>query len=295
MLHSAPETSFFSRIIPRLGVDFGDPEMQVDEKCAGLARDDFQLMTGMDLPDDFVAVTSGTNARDLFERMLGCFNRDAKPMWVEKTTLHARHLMAIRRFYPEMKVINVIRDPVACVGSMSAIKPTSFDDLRIGYLSSLYGFSRLWNECIAAAFAFPYQDQVLHIRYESLVGDPEKTMRSVCGFLGIGYEQHMLETFHDSARDVLSSSSCPWQSGNLSAGIREEPVNRWRRRLGPAKIWLVQKYTLAWSQQLGYYEEIMKGSRIVFLLLLVSDQFVRLLSATRIEISFRKLVARIMA
>ena len=290
LIYTAPETSFFSRIIPRLGVEFSRPEASVGSREIGIIRNDFHMMTGIELPADFAKDRDNLDIRSVFELLMASFNRDGKPMWVEKTTLHARNLPLIATFYPEMKVINVIRDPVACVGSMSHIRPTGFSDLRIRYLASLADFSRIWNDCVSMAMDFHGRDQILHVRYEDLVEKPVVTVEHICRFLGIEYESGMLESFHLSAKDIFSGEACPWQQKNLRSGVARDSLYSWRERLGASKSWLIQRYTLRRAMELGYFEEGLESNRFALLLAIIRDQLIRMIAASRIELIFRKLL-----
>ena len=291
-IFTAPETSFFSRIIPRLGVEYSEPDTLVDQHCLDIITESFREMTGIELPPVFTHADGETSIKSVFENLLAVYNPGGKTLWVEKTTLHARNLMAIRRFYPEASIINLIRDPVACVGSMSRIKPTSISDFRISYVSSLYAYASLWNDCVSLAMAYPCQHQVLHVHYESLVGDPDTAVNTICNFLDITYEEAMLESFHRSAAGIFSESSCPWQRRNLSPGISKEPVYKWRNRLSLAKIWLIQKYTCKYAMMLGYYEKKNNTSKINLLFALIKDQVRMLISASGIEMVLRRLISR---
>jgi hypothetical protein len=140
---------------------------------------------------------------------------------------------------------------------------------------------------------FPCKDQVMHVRYEGLVENPEETVREICGFLKVQFEPDMLESFHHAAKDIFSEAGCPWQKNNLSRGVSSASVYKWRNRLGPAKTWLIQRYTLRLATSLGYYQENMTSSRLLLLLAYVKDQIVRLISASRVEILVRKTFVRV--
>lgn len=289
-LYTAPETSFFSRIIPRLGINFSRPDAIVGDCEVDITRKDFEMMTGVDLPVEFSNEASGRTMREVFERLLACFNDAGKPMWVEKTTLHARHLPLIATYYPEMKVVNVIRDPVACVGSMARIRPTGLRDFRIRYLASLADFSRIWNDCVSMAMDYPDRDRIMHVRYEHLVESPTDTVQEICSFLGIRYEPGMLESFHESAQEIFSGEACPWQRQNLNKGISRDSLYAWRERLGAAKTWLIQRYTLRRAMELGYFAEDLGSNRLTLVLAWLQDQLLRLVAASRVELIFRKLL-----
>lgn len=247
---SPPETSFFFRVIPLLGVRYSDPDCPVDEDAIAIIRQDFETMTGI----EGFELRAGLTAREVFESLVNAFNDGSKPKWVEKTTNHAQTMLAIARYYPEAKFLHIIRDPIDSVASMVSIRPNSLGDFRLSYFPSIRGHAKLWNGCISSAFAYPRQENVLHLFYEDLIRKPEATIDGVCGFLGIGFEAGMMDLFHRSADALFSKQSCPWQNNNLVPGFHGDSVHKWRGKIPMQDVWLIQKYTEYWARYLGYYE-----------------------------------------
>lgn len=254
-IFTAPETSFFSNILPNIGINYSNPETTIDASVLNYIKSDLYRMTGIELPSEFLSTnTDNCTIRDIFEKLLDAFNPDKKPLWVEKTTIHAKHMLTIRRFYPEAKFIHIIRDPVASVGSMMNILPTSFSDLRINYIKSIKEYSEFWNGCVNAPLLYPAQDNVLHLQYEELLQNPEKSMRMVSEFLTIDYEPNCLLNFHKSAENIISAETCPWQEANLSPKIDKSALYKWRNKLSNERLWLIQKRTSRLAQYFGYYD-----------------------------------------
>jgi Sulfotransferase family len=289
---SPPETSFFLNMLPLLGVEHANPDFPISESGISLVRQDFERMTGMSL-DIAETILPGMPVKRVFEQLIAGFNRENKPRWVEKTTNHARCMLAIRRFYPDAKFIHLIRDPVDSVASMASIKPTSIADFRITYVSSYYGFARLWKKNVLSALRYPDQENVLHIFYEDLVLKPKVILEQVCTFLEVAFEEPLMRTFHESAASLFSGESCPWQKDNLVPGFHTDAVHKWRRRLPPQKVWLIQKYTQDLARYLGYYEEVRVRSRFMILLYAFVDQIMLVVSVTRLEMVVRKLVVSV--
>lgn len=254
-LYSSPETSFFDRIIPRLGVEYYNPSHLVRPTDHELIKKDMQNMTGATL-DCILKFRDGMNIKDVFEQLMCSFNKNEKKYWVEKTTNHARFMLAIQRFYPRVKFVNIIRDPVDSVASMWYIKPVNVSDDRISYLPAMSGLASLWRECVEAAFMYPYQENVLHIRYEDLVLEPERSLYKICNFLHIRFEPNMLNAFGQTAQNLFNAEHCPWQKINTVPGLRKNAVHKWRHRLSQEQIWLIQKYTAPWSSRLGYLQYV---------------------------------------
>ena len=289
-LFSPPETSFFDRIIPRMGVRFSDPDCKIDKQSAKIISRDFELMTGKSAELE-LDVQRDTTIKDAFENLLSKFNRENKPGWVEKTTNHATCMLAIRRFYPRVKFIHIIRDPVDSVASMVHIKPTNISDYRISYFSSYFGSARLWNKCVSLAFLYPDQENVQHVFYEDLVRNPEAVVTSLCEYLKIPFEASMLNSFHKTAATLFSEQSCPWQKQNLCSGFNESSVHKWRNRLSQYDLWLIQNYVKRWAHYLGYFDESRAPSRLKKIFSLLVDQGKWCLTLTRIEMIIRKGIA----
>jgi hypothetical protein len=287
-IYSAPETSFFSRIIPRLGSAYADPRQMVSGDDIETTTADFAFMTGIKI-DLRSAVAEGATIRDAFEGLMGLFNGEGKKIWAEKTTLHAKSMLAIQRFYPRARFLHVIRDPVDSVGSMMSLKPTSITDYRIGYISSYRGPAELWTACASSALLYPDRESVSHIFYEDLLRDPEAILTGVCEFLGLGFEPAMLASFHRSAEKLLSSEYTPWQKANLSAGLDSSAAHRWRSRMTPYNVWLIQYYTRDLCEYFGYYQDPKARSKFLKLFYYIADQVRWLIARSAAERLVRKI------
>jgi hypothetical protein len=73
-----------------------------------------------------------------------------------------------------------------------------------------------------------FGERYLGLRFEDLVGDPEREVRAVCDFLGIAFEPAMLD------QAVVS-----WGQRLGERGIDRGAANRWQHSIGPlADRWL---------------------------------------------------------
>jgi hypothetical protein len=102
-----------------------------------------------------------------------------KARWGEKTPFHIFYAEPIMRLFPAAKLLVMVRDPRAAVASMN----------RFGAIGSGTALNaRLWRDVytdgIAAVEHFVPSGQALTVRYESLIEDPEGTLRGACSFLG---------------------------------------------------------------------------------------------------------------
>lgn len=118
--------------------------------------------------------------------------RFGKPRWGDKTPTYCLHLATVGALLPEAHFVHIIRDGRDVAQS---IKPLWFSPGE-----SVESRAAFWRECVRAArdqsAAIPAR--YLEIRYEELVTFPERTLVSVCDFLGLEYDAVMLE-YHRSA------------------------------------------------------------------------------------------------
>ena len=116
----------------------------------------------------------------LFNKLAFCAGRRR---WLEKTPEHLMHLNSVFRLYPKAQVLIVLRDGRDVGASLFA---------RTGELDS--GINA-WLEANRQSETYLGDPRVLRFRYEDLVTEPEKTLRSICLFLGLAFEASMLDYY----------------------------------------------------------------------------------------------------
>jgi Sulfotransferase family len=79
--------------------------------------------------------------------------------------------------------------------------------------------------------------------YETLVADPATGLRELCTWLGVDYEEAMLGV------PVVHSS---YVESAAEAGVSTTPVNRWRSKLSPAEVSVIQTCCGRLMERLAY-------------------------------------------
>lgn len=123
---------------------------------------------------------------------------------IDKMHMNWRHLSLILRAMPEARVIDIRRDPMDCCWSnfrtlFSKGHAASND------LGDIGRFYRTYVEFTDGMRAI-YPDRIMLVGYEELVDEPQRVLAEVATFLGIEYEDVMLD-FHRSAAPVATASS----------------------------------------------------------------------------------------
>lgn len=149
--------------------------------------------------------------------------QSGKHSWGDKTPEYIRHIDRLHTVLPEAKFVHIIRD-----GRDVCLSLTRYD-YRMGVLSEN---AKYWAEWVAAGIEsgrrLP-EDLYLEIAYEDLVVNAEPTLRKVCQFLTVPYDQRMLEFHRNAERNVAS-----WEWGHHYKTLNplsSEEVHKWRREM----------------------------------------------------------------
>lgn len=170
--------------------------------------------------------------------------RAGKPRWGDKSLNTERYADAIFAAYPEARIIHVLRDPRDRFAS--ALK--RWQRIRGGVGSG----TGVWlnSARLARRNAARYPDRYRVVRYETLVAEPEGTVKELCAFIGEDYVPQMLSmtgaaSFGD---DGGNSSFEPHPAGRIST----KSVGRFGRVLSPAMIAFIQDVAGAEMERAGY-------------------------------------------
>ena len=122
-------------------------------------------------------------------------SKHGKPRWGDKSPMYMRHLPLLERLFGDARYVHLVRD-----GRDAAL---SFLEMPEGT------FTRTWaHPTTPATFACQWRTEVvgaralgrrvgthrfLEVRYEDLVAEPERVVRSICDFASLPFEPRMLE------------------------------------------------------------------------------------------------------
>ena len=218
-------------------VDFlYDGGLERSSRLRGMSRQ--WVWTTRHVPRDLFLerfLASDRSERALFEIVLRTYaDHEGKAIMGEKTPAHVRYVDTLLEWFPGGRVVHMVRDPRAIYVSELRRRAEHSPSLPYRLLRPigplLSGFILLettlaWLESVIRLERNRkrHADRYLAVRFEDLVADPEREIRRTCDFLGIAFEQPMLD-------QVVVS-----RGHNLGhAGFDRGAAGRWRDRLGPA-------------------------------------------------------------
>lgn len=146
--------------------------------------------------------------QDLLSALAGaCQGRDLHKRYIEKTPDHLLYVRSIRRFFPESKVIRIIRDPRDVAYSLIKVPWSKANDLETA-LSDI----RLRMSHTEAFFS---KDKLsITVRYEDLLDNAEACLTKLSSFCDINYQPDMLN-FQKTANSIIASGES-WKEGAAS-------------------------------------------------------------------------------
>jgi hypothetical protein len=165
-----------------------------------------------------------------------------KPRWGEKTPWHILYADAIADLAPDAVIVALQRDPRAAVASMQAFRGIAARDVAL--LSRQW--LDIWTKGRRVLEASIPADRRLVVHYETLVAEPERAVREVCGFLGECFDEAMLR-FHETTADAAGPAAAP----RLHGPIGSRPSD-WRARLSPGEAAVVEAVCGATMEEFGY-------------------------------------------
>jgi hypothetical protein len=239
-LAATPETHFFDQVMRRARRADGDVGRMVHHLLACERVTDL----GLD-PDDLLARLDDRPATwsEVYLAMLALYaDQHGAGRAVDKTPAHLAHVPRILRWYPDARVINLVRDGRDAVMSMMA-QPFTHDDIR------RHGCN--WRRMIDAGSRFErrYPERFVSVRYEDLVRESRATLARIDGFLGVEFDPRQLD---DSVpTDVVPDWERPWKAPAASA-FSVDRVGVWRSRATDAQRWAMHAAMGSTLRRLGY-------------------------------------------
>src|SRR5919201_3624253 len=169
-----------------------------------------------------------------------------KPRWGDKTPMYMRHLLLLRRLFPDAQHVHLIRD-----GRDAAI---SFLELPEGIAFETWahprtpaGFAALWRTEVAAARRLARRlgpERYLEVRYEDLVADAERVLKEICSFAGLPFEPAMTDYAGSGSEERAHQQSL---KRPLTPGLRD-----WRTQMSPEGVGAFESVAGDLLRELGY-------------------------------------------
>ena len=152
------------------------------------------------------------------------------------------HPELMRRLFPNLRVIQCVRDPRANAFSQRTRWPAT----------NLWIAASRWRESIRAGRRLHRESGIpyMEMRYEDLLASPDTTCRTLCEFLQIPFEPAML------APDHVMNDFNPNAPGECAQhhyrSFETQRIDKWRQYLTPVEVKLIESRCRDGMAQFGY-------------------------------------------
>jgi hypothetical protein len=145
-----------------------------------------------------------------------------KQIFIEQTPWYGQRLDILNELFPDAKYIHMIRDG-RDVAISFARTPWWHDDIG----QNLERWHAEVRQIIDSSNKILNPNRILQVRYEDFVEEPESGLRRICEFLGVDFENTVLDTatyidyglyFKSNERDISSAALNAWREN------KREPV-----------------------------------------------------------------------
>ncbi|MBX2924978.1 MAG: sulfotransferase [Chitinophagaceae bacterium] len=164
--------------------------------------------------------------------------------WCCKSMQNLFYSQAMEAFGLNLKYIFLYRD-----GRDVAL---SFKKAIVGD-KHVYHLAKQWKEeqDICLELYKQYGDgKVFLLNYEKLVAEPEKCVRSLCGFLNIEYRDEMMQFYESSSSRAAAAAGEMWK--NLEKPVMQHNTNKYLKELSAEEIEIYEWVAGDTLQALGY-------------------------------------------
>jgi ornithine cyclodeaminase/alanine dehydrogenase-like protein (mu-crystallin family) len=189
---------------------------------------------------------------DAFQRRL--LAGSGKSVWVDKTARNIHRLDYILTHFPHAKIVHVVRDPRDVVASLKAHKKRKIKDgalVPTGYCMPVNFCIDRWQLAIEHALARRDSANYHEVRYESLILETERTLRALCEFLGVDFDERMLR-FHLCDTPTRDYMKFP-QNVEATQPLYASAVGRYRTALTEAEIAETERRLGDYMDMFGYH------------------------------------------
>lgn len=202
----------------------------------------FDKIMGQIRKDDFHGIVDAV--------MNAWLGQVGKKRWGEKTPWHLYYWREILQGFPDARFIYIVRD-----GRDSSL---SWLRARFGP-KHIYVAAQRWKHYLDHYKEFRRNvnsEQLLEIRYEDLLDDPEGIARRICDHVGEPFSQDML-AFHEQA---VAYPTDKGNDANLAKPLMQSNKEKWRTHMSPIQLRIFEAVAGKELEECGYERAVENAS-----------------------------------
>ena len=223
-----------------------------------------------------------SNSKDSYSDFFRLFlelaaKKQGKQRILEKTPRHLEYVEKLLRWYPEAKVICIIRDGRDAVNSLVDVAWTH---------SNIERHAAYWGWCVRRAIKLQktHPDHLIVIRFEDLLSRPKETLQQILSFIDEPYEDQLLQ--NRASNHLIPAWEKKWKERSGKA-LDQEKVFLWKKNCSKKSLYMeslfedelkLMRYEVLRSRKITFSERLKKifrrvGFSVWYKLVLVYREF----------------------
>jgi glycosyltransferase involved in cell wall biosynthesis len=178
----------------------------------------------------------------------------AASIWGDKNPFHIYQLGKIRRYFPGVKVILIVRDFRACYSSVKKLvaKEQERGEVWQG-IKTIGGLTHQWNQVVKIIEKYHQKwEQFYLVSYEDLVREPSAQLAKICKWVGVDFQESMLQFYQKNAElGLVPVNQMVWHPNTLEP-IGSDRINAWQDELSVTELETIELMNWKNLEKLGY-------------------------------------------
>jgi hypothetical protein len=186
------------------------------------------------------------SCRSVFASLLRAYAAaEGKPRWGEKTPLHHHHVGTLLEWFPEARILYMLRDPRSVVASLLDA-PWAEPSIELQACR--------WRDSVRLLGHWESDSRICVVFYEALVSEPAEALRRIGHFLDESLDEGLLERRQVEPGEGASGHE-DWARRHFQAAsgpISTDSINRWQSRLSLEQVAIVEYLSQTQMHRVGY-------------------------------------------
>lgn len=153
-----------------------------------------------------------------------------------KETSQSIYFDEYKKIFPNLKMINIIRDPRDNYASIKSGHKKYYSKIGLGYLQNFASVLFRSRQDLLSCFYNKKNKNFKFITYENLVKNPKKTMKQLCSFLKLKYLDILINPTYNGKKFYGNNFN------KKLIGINKKNVNNWKKRITSEEANIIEFY-----------------------------------------------------
>ena len=210
-----------------------------------------------------IVIEKSKNMIDVYRNITNFFLKNKnKEIIGDKDPKIIENIEVLNYFFPNSKIIHIIRDPRDVVLSRTKARWSKkypyFMHSIIYYLQMTLGRKMLYK--------YYNKNNFYEIKYEDLIKDPDYELKKICNFLEVEYENNILN-YHNSSKELVSKDEFEWKKETFNP-VDNKNFNKWKKEFNFFKILIIESICYTHIKE-NFYNENNKLLPVKFLFIFI--------------------------